>query len=257
MSTATTTASTAAIVARGLNAGHHGQPVLRNLDLEVFPGEMVAIFGANGAGKTTALLTLAGDLSPIGGEIELLGSAHPGSLFAAARRGLALLTDDRAIFAPLTVRDNLRLGRGSVDAALEHFPELEQHLNRRAGLLSGGQQQMLSLARILAAEPRVVLADELSLGLAPLVVSRLMRALRSAADRGTAVLLVEQQVPVALAHVDRACVLVRGELVLSESADVLRDDPSKVTDLYLAGETSETPTDTADAHRASETEDDA
>lgn len=224
------------IAARGLDAGYHGQPVVRGLDLEVHTGEMVAIFGANGAGKSTTLLTLAGALPPVGGRVELFGAPHPGKLFAAAKRGLALLTDDRAIFPPLTVRDNLRLGQGSVDAALQHFPELKEHLGRTAGLLSGGQQQMLSLGRILAAEPRVILADELSLGLAPLIVSRLLRALRSAADAGAAVLLVEQHVPVALAHVDRACVLVRGELALERPADELRADPSQVTRLYLSSD---------------------
>jgi branched-chain amino acid transport system ATP-binding protein len=128
----------------------------------------------------------------------------------------------------------LRLGQGSVETALLHFPELEEHLERKAGLLSGGQQQMLSLGRILAAQPKVILADELSLGLAPLIVKRLLAALRSAADAGAAVLLVEQHVPVALRTVDRACVLVRGKIALERPASELLEHPEMISDLYLA-----------------------
>lgn len=219
--------------AKELSAGYHGQAVLRRFDIAVGSGEMVGLFGANGAGKTTTLLTLAGALRPLSGQVELFGQLHPGSLFRAAQRGLALLTDDRGIFPPLTARDNLRLGQGSIDDAIEYFPELEQHLDRLAGHLSGGQQQMLSLARILAAKPRVILADELSLGLAPLVVKRLLQALRMAANGGAAVLLVEQHVQVALAHVDRACVLARGELAIADTAENLRQQPERITELYL------------------------
>jgi branched-chain amino acid transport system ATP-binding protein len=219
-----------------LSSGYNGQAIVENLNLEIRAGEMVGLFGANGSGKTTTLLTLAGEVAPISGTIELLGEKHPGSLFASARNGLALLTDDRGIFAPLSVQDNLRLGQGSVEGALEHFPELEEHLSRKAGLLSGGQQQMLSLGRILAAKPKIILADELSLGLAPLIVKRLLSALRSAADAGAAVLLVEQHVPVALATVDRACVLVRGKIALEKPAAELRKNPEIISNLYLAAE---------------------
>lgn len=219
----------------GVNAGYNGQPVITGIDLDVHAGEMYGLFGANGAGKTTTLMTIAGVVSPFAGTLELAGKKHPGSLYKAAKReGLALLTDDRGIFSPLSVRDNLRLGRGSVEKAVGFFPELEEHLDRRAGLLSGGQQQMLALARILAAEPKVILADELSLGLAPLIVKRLITALRHAADNGAAVLLVEQHVPVALAAVDRACVLVRGRIELEDSAEALREHPERIMDLYLA-----------------------
>lgn len=220
--------------AKGLDAGYNGQAIVSGLDLELRAGEMVGVFGANGAGKTTTVLTLAGSQRAVGGELTLLGAPHPGSLFKAARAGLALLTDDRSIFAPLSVRDNLRLGRGGVDAALEIFPELREHVDRRAGLLSGGQQQMLSVGRILAAKPRVILADELSLGLAPMIVKRLLAALRSAADDGAAVLIVEQHVPVALAMVDTAVVLARGTVALSAPATDLRGDPRAISDLYLA-----------------------
>ncbi|UNK46076.1 ABC transporter ATP-binding protein [Arthrobacter sulfonylureivorans] len=223
------------IEAVGLSAGYHGNPIINDIDLAVHAGEMVGLFGANGAGKTTTLLTLAGEISPLGGSVSLLGAPHPKSLFKAARQGLALLTDDRAVFPALTARDNLRLGQGTVGRAIEIFPELEEHLDRVTGLLSGGQQQMLSLGRILAAKPKVILADELSLGLAPLVVKRLLLALRAAADDGAAVLLVEQHVPLALAHADRACVLARGRIALEAPAAELREHPERVSDLYLSG----------------------
>lgn len=220
--------------ATGLDAGYHGQPIVRGLDMKLRAGEMVGLFGANGAGKTTSLMTLAGVQRPLAGTVSLSGAPHPGSLYKAARVGLALLTDDRGIFAPLTVRDNLRLGQGRVEDALAHFPELGDHLDRRAGLLSGGQQQMLAVARILASRPKVVLADELSLGLAPLIVRRLLSALRAAADEGATVLIVEQHVPVALAMVDRAIVLAHGRVALEQDAASLRATPEAITDLYLA-----------------------
>ena len=230
------------IEAHGLRAGYHGNPIINDIDLAVQGGEMVGLLGANGAGKTTMLLTLAGEIAPLGGTLSLLGAPHPRSLFKAARQGMALLTDDRAVFPSLTVRDNLRLGRGTVAGALEVFPELEKHLDRVTGLLSGGQQQMLSLGRILAAKPKVILADELSLGLAPLVVKRLLLALRTAAEDGAAVLLVEQHVPLALSHTDRAYVLARGRIVLEATAAELRENPERVSNLYFSG----TPADSED-----------
>lgn len=223
-----------ALTARGLSAGYHGIPVVHDLDLEVRAGELVALFGPNGAGKTTTLLALAGEVKVLAGDVEYSGSPQVEPLHVRARRGLGLLTEDRAVFMSLSVRDNLRLGRGTVEDALGFFPELEPHLGRRTGLLSGGQQQMLALARILAGRPSVILADELSLGLAPLVVARLLAALRQAAGAGAAVLLVEQHVRVALAEVDRAYVLTRGRIALSATATELRSAPESVTELYFA-----------------------
>lgn len=216
---------------RRLTVGYQGRGVVHDFDLTVSSGEIVALFGANGAGKTTALLTLAGALAPVSGEVRLFGQPHPGRLLPAARRGLALLTDDRAIFPSLSARDNLKLGRGSIDDVLAYFPELEDHLDVRAGLLSGGQQQMLSLGRILASRPRVILADELSLGLAPLIVVRLLAALRTAAEAGAGVLLVEQHVTTALKFVDRACVFAHGHLAVESAANEVT--PATITDLYL------------------------
>jgi branched-chain amino acid transport system ATP-binding protein len=226
---------TTAIEAVGLSAGYGRVTVVRNLDLAVAPGEVVALLGRNGAGKTTTLLTLAGAVRPTAGTVRFLGRDDRSSLDARARAGMGLMTDDRAIFSGLTARENLRLGRGSQATALHLFPELEPLLDIPAGLLSGGQQQMLGLARVLAAEPRILLVDELSLGLAPVVVGRLMHALRSAADAGTAVLRVEQHAQVVLDVADWACVLVNGRAELTATIAELRDDPRELERAYLGG----------------------
>jgi branched-chain amino acid transport system ATP-binding protein len=205
---------TALVQASGLSAGYHGQPVVRDLNLEVRPGEIVALFGPNGAGKTTTLLTLAGELPAIEGEIQMDGKSAPSSLHRRARNGLSFVTEERSVFMEMTVEENLRVGRVDKARALEMFPELEPLISRRAGLLSGGEQQMLTLARALARGPRLLLVDELSLGLAPLIVRRLLTALRAAADQGVGVLLVEQHVDQALKQADRVYVMERGMVIL-------------------------------------------
>lgn len=234
-----------AIEAARLSAGYGRVTVVRELDLAVSPGEIVALLGRNGAGKTTTLLALAGALQPTAGEVRFLGRTDRSRLDARARRGLGLMTDDRAVFSHLTVRENLVLGRGPQHEAIAVFPELEALLDKPAGLLSGGQQQILGLARVLAARPRVLLVDEMSLGLAPVIVHRLMRALRQAADGGAAVLLVEQHAHVVLDVADRACVLVNGRAELTAGIAEIRANPAWLSKAYLgspadAGESSET-----------------
>jgi ABC-type branched-subunit amino acid transport system ATPase component len=225
----------AVVEARGLTAGYAGTPAIHDVDLEVRAGEVVALLGANGAGKTTTLLTLAGEIAPLAGTVSFHGDRRRRSLHQRARDGLGFLTEERCVFMELTGWQNLELGRGRPDKALELFPELEEHLDKQVGLLSGGQQQMLALGRVLASEPRVLLADELSLGLAPLVVERLLSAVRSAADTGVAVVLVEQHVRQALAVADRVHVLRRGRVVMSGDATDLRDDPDAIAAHYLTG----------------------
>jgi ABC-type branched-subunit amino acid transport system ATPase component len=207
------------LLAEGVSAGYHGYPVVRDLSLKVRVGEVVALLGPNGAGKTTTLLTLAGYLKPIAGEIVFDGRPGSAPLHARARAGLAFVPEQRALFVRLTARDNLRVAGCKVKHALELFPELGPLLKQKAGQLSGGEQQMLALARALGRSPRLVLVDELSLGLAPLVVRRLLQALRQAADQeGVGVLLVEQHVHQALEIADFVYVLDRGAITLSGSA---------------------------------------
>ncbi len=199
------------IETHGVDAGYGDTTVVRDLNLRVESGEVVAVLGRNGAGKTTALLTLAGALRPLAGEVWFMGAEDRSSLAGRARRGLGLMTDDRSVFFSLTARENLRLARGKGDV-LTLFPELERLLDQPAGLLSGGEQQMLGLAAVLSREPKLLLIDELSFGLAPRVVQRLMAAVRETADSGTAVVIVEQFARLALDVADRAYVLVNGRV---------------------------------------------
>jgi len=220
---------------RGLAAGYGELAAVRDLDLEVHPGEVVALLGPNGAGKSTTLLTIAGELAPLAGEVRCLGATGRVPLQARARRGLAFVPEERAVISSLSVAGNLRLRRGATADALELFPELEPLVHRRAGLLSGGEQQMLTLGRALAGDPRLLLVDELSLGLAPLVVQRLLRAVRAAADRGVGVLLVEQHASEAMRVADRVIVLRRGRVVLEGAAADLRGHVGDLEQAYLSG----------------------
>jgi branched-chain amino acid transport system ATP-binding protein len=197
----------------GLTAGYDDLPAVRDLSIGVAAGEIVALFGPNGAGKTTTLLACVGLLPPIAGEVRWLGDSSRQPVHRLARSGLVYVPEGRSVTTGLSVADNLRIGRGGVSSAIAIFPELEPLLDRPAGLLSGGEQQMLALGRALASKPRALLVDELSLGLAPLVVERLLGVLRESAERdGLAVLLVEQQAREALSVADRWYLLRDGSL---------------------------------------------
>jgi branched-chain amino acid transport system ATP-binding protein len=210
----------------GLTAGYGDLAAVRDLSLGVRAGEIVALFGPNGAGKTTSLLACVGLLPCLSGEVRWQGSRSAMPIHQLARSGLAYVPEGRSVTTGLSVRDNLRIGRGTVTDAVAVFPELEPLLDRPAGLLSGGEQQMLVLGRALAGRPRALLVDELSLGLAPMVVQRLLSALRQAAETDDlAVLLVEQQAREALSVADRWYLLRDGTLAQqgesSDGVDVL------------------------------------
>lgn len=224
------------IEAVGLSAGYGKMAVVRDLDLHVAAGEVVALLGANGAGKTTTLLTLAGELAPIGGEVRFLGTPTRAPMHARCRNGLGFLTEERSVIMDMTVADNLKLAAVAPAVALSYFPALERMMDRRAGLCSGGEQQMLSLARALGREPKVLLADELSLGLAPIIVANLLQAVRDAAtERGVGVLLVEQHVRQALKVADRVYVMERGRIVLSGTTDEVVVQLDRIEAAYLTG----------------------
>ncbi len=230
---------------RGLRAGYAGVPVVHDVSFHVGAGEVVAMLGPNGAGKTTILLTVSGLLKPLAGDVAFCGAPITGwSSHRIARAGLAHVTEDRSLFFSLTTNENLRLSAraGGADA-VELFPELKPLARRQAGLLSGGEQQMLAIARALASAPKVLMVDEMSLGLAPALVNRLMPRLRQFATQlGIGVLLVEQHVAVALRHVDRAYLLARGRIEAHGAADEMARHAARFEASYLGREAAAIPT---------------
>jgi branched-chain amino acid transport system ATP-binding protein len=219
----------------GLWAGYGGTEVVRDVSLQIAPGEVVALLGANGAGKSTTLRAISGLVPAMRGAVTFLDQAvHGWPAVALARRGIVHVPEGRGIFMGLTVEEHFAVGparrHGGAATAFELFPALEPLRSRRAGLLSGGEQQMLAIGRALAQQPKVLLLDEPSLGLAPSIVERaLLPVIRSAADRGVGVLLVEQHVALALDIADSVVVLAHGDVAFTGSArgldrhaDVLR-----------------------------------
>jgi len=233
----------------GLSARYGPVHALRDVSLEIRAGELVALIGANGAGKSTLLRTIAGLVAPAAGRVALDGRDVTGQApEAMIRAGVALVPERRRVFAPLTVLDNLELGgytlprgrdfRSRLEAGVEEayrlFPVLRGRRDQLAGTLSGGEQQMLAIGRALMTRPRLLLCDEPSLGLAPLVVAEIMRLLSTLREAGTTILLVEQNARMALRSADRAYVLEVGSVVLSGLAtDLLEDDQLKAA--YLGG----------------------
>ena len=219
---------------RGLNV-HYGKiHALRDLSLSVGEGEAVSVVGANGAGKSTLMWTLAGVLRPTSGEILFRGAPLAGRAHEVVRSGLSLVPERRRLFAELSVEENLVMGGylrhdealgADRERMLEMFPILRQRLGQTAGTLSGGEQQMLAIARALMGRPRMLLLDEPTLGLAPLMVDQVMETLDAVRREGTPLLLVEQNAQRALELADRAYVLETGSVVREGPARELLDDP--------------------------------
>ena len=230
---------TARLSVTGLQGGRGTTTAFRDVDLTVDAGQVLTLLGPNGAGKSTLLLTMSGLLPPQQGTIEVDG--HPikgGKPFLANKAGVVLVPDNRSLFTTLTVEENLKAGARKGGPAprdmLDVFPALDKRWTLDAGDLSGGEQQMLAMARALIQQPKVLLIDEMSMGLAPLVVEALFAAVRQiAADHGCAVVLVEQHVNLALGVADQAAVLNHGRIVLTSDAASLHAEPERIEQAYF------------------------
>ncbi len=234
---------------KNLHAGYGKIEVLHGIDIEVPRGKVVTLIGSNGAGKTTTMRAVSGMIAPTAGEISLNGERIDGlESYHIARRGLAHSPEGRRVFATMTVADNLRLGafprytgarpKGDVAADLEKamalFPRLQERREQLAGTLSGGEQQMLAMARAVMLNPEVVLLDEPSMGLAPILVDEVFKIIGRLKDQGVTMLLVEQFAAAALAVADYGYVLENGRIAVHGPAAQLRDDPA-VKAAYLGG----------------------
>ena len=227
----------------GLEVRYGGIKAVKGISLSVAEGEMVCLIGANGAGKTTTLKAIAGLLAPAAGRITYRGATITGvRSFELVRQGLVLAPEGRGVFGQLTVAENLAMGAyirddaaavaADIDRALALFPRLKERFRQSAGTLSGGEQQMLAIARALMSRPRLLLLDEPSMGLAPLIVEKIFETITGVARDGVTVLLVEQNARLALQTCRRAYVLESGEITLTGPARELLDNP-KVRAAYL------------------------
>lgn len=231
---------------RNLSAGYGPFEVLRNLNFDVQPG-LTVILGPNGAGKTTLLRALSGQI-PLRGEVLFNGDDLPEKAHEIVKAGLALVPEGRQLFPQMTVQENLELGgwlqsaadrQERMNAVMDDFPKLRERFNQLAGTMSGGEQQMVAIARAMMSAPKLLMLDEPSLGLAPRMVDELLQMTRRIADGGTTVLMVEQNVRKALAVADRGYVIERGSLVAHGSSQLLARS-SVIQEAYLGAASSDT-----------------
>ena len=234
---------------KGLQVAYGGIQAVKGVDFEVHEGELVSLIGSNGAGKTTTMRAVSGIIAPTAGEILLNGERIDGmESFAIAKRGLAHSPEGRRVFATMTVTDNLLLGAfprltgsrpkgdvaGDLDRAMDLFPRLKERRDQLAGTLSGGEQQMLAMARAVMLNPEVVLLDEPSMGLAPILVEEVFRIIQNLKEQGVTMLLVEQFAAAALNVADYGYVLENGRISVHGEASRLKNDPA-VKAAYLGG----------------------
>ena len=229
---------------QGLNIARNGKAVLHDIDLTVAPGKITALLGANGAGKSSLVLAIAGVLPATSGSIAMDGRSLVGLRPEVVRAGgVAAVPEGHQVLNDLSVEDNLRVAgshlararlEAALDTALATFPELRDRLKARSGNLSGGQQQMVALGQAIIARPRYLLADELSFGLAPVVVARLVPVLQNLAAQGVGVLLIEQFTHIALKIADAAYVMERGRICFAGAPQELIDKPEILHSAYLA-----------------------
>jgi branched-chain amino acid transport system ATP-binding protein len=231
-----------AVLEAHLTVGYDPIVVARDVTVDVAAGEVCALIGPNGAGKTTLLSTIAGLLTPISGSVAIASELMPpGSARRTNRAGLVLVPEHRALFTKLSTLDNLRVadrsGGGGIEEVFELFPRLREKSKLEAGRLSGGEQQMLALARAIVQRPKVLLIDEMSMGLAPLIVEALVATIRAySTDHAAAVVLVEQHVRLALEAADQAIVMVHGEVALRGPAAEVAADPDRLKAAYFGGD---------------------
>jgi branched-chain amino acid transport system ATP-binding protein len=228
---------------KNLHVGYGGIKAVKGIDLEVNAGEMVTLIGANGAGKTTTLKAIVGLLRPTEGTIEYAGASIAGiAPHRIAASGLALVPEGRGVFPSLTIEENLQMGayirndRAAIAAEIEHkfslFPRLKERAKQTAGTLSGGEQQMLAISRALMARPTLLLLDEPSMGLAPIMVQKIFEVVRDISRSGMTILLIEQNAKLALQISQRGYVMDGGLITLSDESKALLANP-KVREAYL------------------------
>jgi branched-chain amino acid transport system ATP-binding protein len=229
---------------RNLHVSYGGIRAVKGLDLQLHEGELVSLIGANGAGKTTTLKAICGLLKPASGEVRYRGRPLQGQgVWDLVAQGLVMVPEGRGIFTRMSIDENLRMGaylrrdaevEADIASVYQRFPRLKERHRQLAGTLSGGEQQMLAMGRALLARPRLLLLDEPSMGLAPIMVDKIFEVVADVARQGVTVLLVEQNAQRALQMADRAYVLESGELALAGPAAQLLGDP-RVQAAYLGG----------------------
>jgi branched-chain amino acid transport system ATP-binding protein len=228
---------------RGLKVAYGGIQAVKGVDFEVHEGELVSLIGANGAGKTTTLKAVTGVQPVAAGEIEYLGQAIRGQgAWELVKQGLVMVPEGRGVFARMTITENLQMGAytrddaagiaDDIDKVFAIFPRLKERARQLAGTMSGGEQQMLAMGRALLARPKVLLLDEPSMGLSPIMVDKIFEVVADIHGRGTTVMLVEQNASRALALADRGYVMDSGEITMTGDAKALLNDP-KVRAAYL------------------------